>query len=201
MLFMNRIYLHPLFTGGYPQEYITKLKNEGYDLSFMNKDDFDYIKVKTGFLGINYYNRNFVKYDETSWFNYSKEVDELPITSMGWEVSPNALQDVVEDIRNNYTDIPIIITENGSAFDDELLDGKINDIQRISYFSDHLKVIKNLRENYNVTGYYAWSLMDNFEWAFGYTKRFGIVYVDYETQVRLKKESFYFLKDYIKNSK
>ncbi len=93
-------------------------------------------------------------------------------------------------MRAEYTDLPIYITENGAAFDDELVDGRVADQNRIDYVAQHLQAVSDLNEEgMNIQGYYLWSLLDNFEWSFGYDKRFGILYVDFETQERIWKDS------------
>jgi beta-glucosidase len=105
-------------------------------------------------------------------------------------------------MKNEYNNPEIYITENGCAFDDVVLpDGRIVDEQRINYFKSHIKAVnKAILEGTNIKGYFAWSLMDNFEWALGYSKRFGIIYVDYQTQKRTFKESANWYKELIKKT-
>ena len=112
-------------------------------------------------------------------------------TAMGWEVYPQGLTDLLIQLHTDYTLPPLLITENGLASDDFLNDeGEVNDTQRIRYLTTHLQAVANAMEaGVNITGYFVWSLLDNFEWALGYEKRFGIVYVDYSTQKRTLKAS------------
>ena len=98
--------------------------------------------------------------------------------------------------------LPIFITENVSACEDSVENGRVHDVNRVDYLNRHLEAVAKMNNlGYNIAGYYAWSLLDNFEWAFGYSRRFGIVYVDYETQERVKKDSFYRFKEVIETSK
>lgn len=121
---------------------------------------------------------------------------------MGWEVFPQGLFDLLMWIKENYPQIPIYITENGAAYNDIVTeDGKVHDSKRIEYLKQHFDQARKAIENgVDLRGYFVWSLMDNLEWAMGYTKRFGVIYVDYETQKRIKKDSFYFYQQYIKEN-
>ena len=111
-------------------------------------------------------------------------------TGMGWDIAPNEFKDLIRRLRNEYTDLPIIITENGAAYDDVLENGEVHDDKRIDYVQKHLTAVSDLNdEGMNIAGYYLWSLMDNFEWSFGYEKRFGILYIDFDTQERVWKDS------------
>jgi beta-glucosidase len=112
-------------------------------------------------------------------------------TQMGWEVHPQGLQDLLIDFRSRYPNLPpIYITENGMASDDAVVDGEVDDAQRISFLNRHFAAISRAMDaGVDVRGYYVWSLMDNFEWAFGYERRFGLVHVDYATQARTLKRS------------
>jgi beta-glucosidase len=109
---------------------------------------------------------------------------------MGWEVHPEALYEVLKWLQDDYGNPKVVITENGAAFDDRLADGVVDDPKRIAYLEAHLAQVKRaMDEGANINGYFVWSLMDNFEWATGYSKRFGLIYVDYETQQRTIKNS------------
>jgi len=112
-------------------------------------------------------------------------------TQMGWEVFPDGLRDLLLEFRQRYPALPpIYITENGMASADEVESGRVADAQRARYFNSHLAAIDQaMRQGVDVKGYFAWSLMDNFEWSYGYEKRFGLVHVDYATQVRTPKDS------------
>jgi beta-glucosidase len=110
---------------------------------------------------------------------------------MGWEVEPKGLYELLVRLRDDYGDLPLYVTENGAAYPDEVSeDGRVHDPDRISYVRDHLgAVLDAIEAGAPVTGYFLWSLLDNFEWAYGYSKRFGIVHVDYSTQRRTPKDS------------
>ena len=112
---------------------------------------------------------------------------------MGWEIFPEGLTHVINKFTENYSkSTPIYITENGMAHNDKIKKGIINDQERISFYKKHLTEIKNiLKDGVLLKGFFAWSLLDNFEWAFGYSKRFGLVYVDFKTQKRVQKNSWF----------
>ena len=152
-------------------------------------------------MGVNYYSRNLVKFFQDSKLNYQSVKGNLKKTGMGWEIYPEGLYDIIVRLRKEYTRLPIYITENGAAFDDVLSEKKrINDVERINYIKSHLMKIAELnQQGADIRGYYLWSLMDNFEWAYGYSKRFGAVYVDFKTQERILKDSALWYKDVIKN--
>jgi beta-glucosidase len=172
------------------------------DYDFVKDGDFDIIGEPTDFLGVNFYSHSIKRYSAVGYLLVGNCYTDLPKTDMGWDVSPHALRDLIFRLREDYTDIPIYITENGCAYPDKVENGKVHDAQRTDYLQKHLAVIEDVNKNgMNVAGYYYWSFMDNFEWAKGYSKRFGIVYVDYETQERIPKDSFYYYKDYIKQAK
>jgi len=152
-------------------------------------------------LGVNYYSRNLVKFFQDSKLNYQSVKGNLKKTGMGWEIYPEGLYDIIVRLRKEYTRLPIYITENGAAFDDVLSEKKrINDVERINYIKSHLMKIAELnQQGADIRGYYLWSLMDNFEWTYGYSKRFGTVYVDFKSQERILKNSALWYKDVIKN--
>ena len=127
---------------------------------------------------------------------------EIPQTIKGWEINPAMLHQQLLEFKNRYGNPPIYITENGCASPDVLdAEGKVSDPDRADYFRDYLSAASlAIEDGVNLKGYFAWSLLDNFEWAEGYTQRFGIVYVDYPTQKRIPKDSFYFLKNIYQNN-
>lgn len=200
-LFFNDMYLSPMFKGVYPKLWFTLLQENGVDTSFIDLDEVKALKNQTDYLGINYYTHHTVAYDKDSPFKFKHIETGYPLTAMGWEVHAMGLIHVIEYVRENYTDKDIYITENGAAFDDVLKDSTVNDIERSSYIKNHLQLILDNKEKLNIKGYYVWSLMDNFEWAFGYTKRFGIVYVDYKDLKRYPKDSYYMYQNMIKKNK
>lgn len=196
--FLNRWFLDALFNGHYPFDIINLYAQRIDDFSFIKMEDFEVIREKCDFLGINFYNRSLVEYDPTNILLSRAAYSNYKKTSMGWDVSPKEFIDLIKMVRN-YTDLPIYITENGSAWEDRVEDGKIHDVERINYLVDHLKAVDKMNQmGLNIKGYYCWSLLDNFEWGHGYSKRFGIVYVDYNTQERIKKDSFYKYQEIIK---
>ena len=158
------------------------------------QDDLKLISKKIDWLGINYYTRSLVSHDpKEKYFKFKLVKGDLPKTDMGWEVFPEGLSLVLQNTIKNYSgNLPLHITENGMANDDELKNGCVNDNERIEYFSLHLNEIYKLISTGNpIKSYFAWSLLDNFEWSFGYNKTFGLVYVDYKNQQRIPKASWY----------
>lgn len=187
--FTQRIFLDPIFNGRYPGLIEKKLR-------FLNRDikdkDFDIIKNTADFLGINNYTRMVVKetFLPIPGFAIQQTRSEY-VTAMGWEIYPEGIYKLCKWIRDEYGNPPVYITENGAAFDDEVnKKGEIADTKRIDFLKSYISALhRAIQEGCNVKGYFVWSLMDNFEWAEGYAKRFGIVYVDYPTQKRIIKQS------------
>jgi beta-glucosidase len=169
------------------------------EFDFIKEGDLETISVPIDFLGVNYYTRSIVKYDEDSMLKAENVPGPGKRTEMGWEISPESLYDLLKRLDREYTKLPMYITENGAAFKDEVTeDGRVHDDERIEYIKEHLKAAaKFIGEGGNLKGYFVWSLMDNFEWAHGYSKRFGIVYVDYTTQKRILKDSALWYKEVI----
>jgi len=197
--FANRWFLEPLFKGQYPKDMFDYYESNHIDFSHIQDGDLKIINGETDFLGVNYYMDFNMRYDRDAFLQGSHVDMGRDKTAMGWEISPEGFIDIVRQIRENYTDIPVMITENGSAFKDEIKNGEIEDTERLEYLKSHLEaVVKMNEEGLNVTAYYVWSLMDNFEWAFGYDKRFGIIGVDYETQKRIIKKSGRYYSNIIK---
>jgi beta-glucosidase len=187
----NSQYLDPVFFGKYPDELEEIFRDAWISPT---EDDMKLISQPIDFVGVNYYTRSVVQQDATRPpFNVSRiEQKGNPHTDMGWEVYPPALTDILKWIHSRYNGVAIYITENGSAWPDPptAIDGRIEDPLRIDYLVSHLKAcLDAINQGVNLRGYYAWSLLDNFEWAFGYAKRFGLVHVDYETQQRTIKET------------
>jgi len=117
---------------------------------------------------------------------------------MGWEIYSKGYKDILTSLNDQYQLPPIYLTENGAAMPDRFLNGEINDLDRVEYFQKHLTAVHEaLQEGVDIQAYFAWSLMDNFEWSHGYSKRFGLVYVDYETQQRTIKQSGLAYRDFI----
>jgi beta-glucosidase len=154
------------------------------------------------FLGINYYLRLVVCDHSSAGPSRARIVNQTncPHTAMQWEIYPRGLTDTLLWVKDRYGDLPLYITENGAAFDDTLLpNGSVPDIRRVQYLTEHLLAARDaISAGVNLRGYYVWSLLDNFEWACGFSKRFGIVYVDFSTQQRVPKLSARFYSDVIR---
>lgn len=191
----NRWFVEALTKGRYPEDIASALgphMPEGW------QKDMAAISAPIDWLGANYYTRTTLRHVEDSLWPHLEDVPgPLSKTDMGWEIYPDGLRALLVRLARDYTgDTPLVVTENGMAGDDHLVDGQIGDPVRVQYFEDHLGAVRSaIAEGAPVTGYYAWSLMDNYEWSFGYDKRFGIIYVDYETQARVPKASYHALRD------
>ena len=189
--YMNRQYLDPVFKGSYPDE-MHEIFGEAWPE--FPADDFALIRQKIDFLGINYYTRGVVRDDPTALpvrIAYVRQ-PEHAYTETGWEVHPPSLTRTLLWVTERYGRIPLYITENGAAIYDppHAIDGQVNDPIRVWYFREHLKAAHDaIRGGADLRGYFAWSLLDNYEWSLGYSKRFGIVHVNYETQERTPKAS------------
>lgn len=201
--FNNRWFLDPLFKGEYPK-ILTDLYQEKIGGFEIRKGDLDLISKEVDFLGINYYSRSVVEYNDQSLLkNKIIKPKNSEYTEMNWEIYPQGLKDLLLKINNEYTEKPIFITENGAAFDDHVSgEDRVHDQNRVDYLKSHFKVAHQLiEEGIPLKGYYVWSLMDNFEWAYGYTKRFGLIYVDYDNgQKRILKDSAKMYSEIIKNN-
>ena len=184
----NHFFIEPLLKGQYPN-IIKALSPEL--IPQIEEGDMDIISQPIDYLGLNYYTCNHAKWHpELKRQTILKPVTEVEYTHIGWEVNPESLTQLLLELNKEYALPPIYITENGAACDDKLIEGEVHDEQRVRYLNAHLNAIHNaITEGVDIQGYFAWSLMDNFEWAEGYSKRFGLVYVDYETQKRSLKAS------------
>jgi len=183
--YFNQWYIKPLFDGEYP-EILTQLPKAHQPE--IREGDMEIISHAVDFLGVNFYTRAIYRADAAEHF---LQIDPPePRTDIGWEIYPKAFTELLVSLNENYSLPPIYITENGAAIAGKLVDGVVNDADRVDYYQNHLNAVNNAIElGVQVNGYFAWSLMDNFEWAEGYLKRFGIVYVDYDTQIRTIKAS------------
>jgi len=164
----------------------------------VEEGDMAIIAEPMDYLGINYYFRTNVRSDGAHGFT-EVPLEGVERTQMGWEVFPDGLRDLLIRFRSEYANLPpIYITENGTASDDSVQDDAVNDAQRISFLNRHLAAVDQaVKAGVDVRGYFIWSLMDNFEWAFGYERRFGIVHVDYATQKRTPKRSAELVRDFL----
>jgi len=197
---VNRLFIEPILGLGYPVIDIPVLKGieKYYQLGDEQNMQFDF-----DFIGLQNYTREIVRYSFfTPYINASlvKAKDRnVPTTAMGWEVYPPAIYHILKKF-NAYPQIRnILITENGAAFPDEIVDGKVNDLERAEYLQTHLaQILKAKQEGCKVSGYFVWTLTDNFEWAEGYHPRFGLIHVDFDTQKRTVKSSGQWYADFLK---
>ena len=198
--YMNRQYLDPVFLGRYPEE-MAEIFGEAWPA--FPAADLEQIRQPIDFLGVNYYTRRVTRHAPTALPVQADGVRQRQhaYTETHWEVYPPGLADVLLGVRQRYGAIPLYVTENGAAFYDPPTAGPggIEDPLRVDYLRQHLRVVERLlAEGLDLRGYYVWSLLDNFEWSLGYSKRFGIVHVDYATQRRTPKASARFYADVIR---
>jgi beta-glucosidase len=207
----NRAFLEPMLLSTYPEDFIQDVAGHGFE-ELILPGDLEQIAQPMDFLGVNHYHddqvsgRPVTTPQPPSIRPVTKEVHspfvgsefitfparDLPRTAMGWEINPDGLRVLLERLTATYADLPpLYVTENGSSYDDPSpVDDRVEDPQRVDYLVTHLRAVASAIEaGVDVRGYFAWSLLDNFEWAWGYDKRFGIVHVDYDTQVRTVKDS------------
>ncbi len=178
-----RWYMNPLFGQGYPDDVLQDLKS---DAPKVLAGDMQTIATKMDFLGVNYYSRSVIS-AKGVWDVHSSGRE---ITDMGWEIYPEGLTELLVRMSRDYDVPPLYVTENGGAFKDTIVNGCIHDTHRKDYISRHIAAVGDaMSQGVKMAGYMVWSLLDNFEWAFGYEKRFGIVHVDYQTQKRTLKDS------------
>jgi beta-glucosidase len=191
----NRWYLDPLFLGRYPEDAIADRVRRDHlattDLPFVEAGDLDAISAPLDFLGVNYYSRVVVRADAAGEPVAFAPVSQEALTDMHWEVFPQGLYDLLIRLKDEYNPRTIFITENGVAYSDGPdRDGRIADVRRIKYLRSHLLMAhRAMQANVPLRGYFVWSLLDNFEWAHGYTKRFGLYWVDFNTLQRIPKDS------------
>ena len=191
----NHWFIKPIMEGEYPesvyQHYIDVMPT-------IEDGDMGIINAKIDFLGVNNYSRGVIDQDG-QYPNYKQvHLSDVERTHIGWEVYPEGLLKLLTDLNQTYQLPPIYITENGAAVDDQVVDGAVEDEQRCRYYQNHLSSVDQaIRKGVDIRGYFAWSLMDNFEWAEGYKMRFGIVYVDYKTQKRIPKRSALWFKEFL----
>jgi len=207
----NEVFLRPMLEGLYPPEVRADTAAIS-DWSFVRDGDLEVIAAPLDVLGVNYYATNTVRHGvpaagdggpgpdghrssaHSPWVG-ATDVEFVPqpgpYTAMGWNIEPQGLVDLLVGLHERYPHVPLMVTENGAAFDDEVsADGRVHDPLRVDYLHDHIAAVGEARAaGADVRGYFVWSLLDNFEWAYGYSRRFGVVRVDYETQERIVKDS------------
>ncbi len=197
---LNRWFLDPVLRGEYPEDMLGLYERRCGPLDWIEPGDMELIAEPVDFLGVNYYAPIRVRAD--AWrdpIGVRQAPAGPPTTAMGWEVAPDGLRDILVRVRDDYGDIPIAITENGASYDDPpASNGQVEDAERMAYIEGHLAALRDaIAEGVRVERYLVWSFLDNFEWEWGYDKRFGIVHVDFATLKRTPKRSSLWYRDYI----
>jgi len=188
----NQWYAKPVLAGEYPEQIDELTDNEQPDI---HDGDMALISSPIDFLGVNYYTRAFYRADDDDQYE-QVEPTSVPVTTLNWEIFPQGLTDLLCALNDEYKLPPVFIAENGAAMPDSIENGKIIDEGRVDYLQSHFEAVNTaIERGVDVAGYFIWSLMDNFEWAEGYEQRFGLVYVDFESQERTVKGSGCALKD------
>jgi beta-glucosidase len=194
----NRWFLDALFRGSYPGDMLELYERETGSLDAIEDGDLEVIAQPLDFLGVNFYRPNLVAAADSPVLGIREVEQDAEVTAMDWPVVPEALTELLLRVKRDYGDLPLLITENGAAFQDRLDDGTVDDERRVAYLRGHIAAVERARaRGVDVRGYYVWSLLDNFEWEWGYEQRFGIVYVDYATQRRIPKSSALWYRDLI----
>jgi beta-glucosidase len=216
----NRAFTSPMLLGQYDADLLEDTADVT-DWSFVQPGDLDIVKQPIDFLGVNYYSTTTVRTWDgstprqsndghkpssgTAWPG-STDVEFLqqegPFTEMGWNIAPDGLETLLLDLSARFPELPLVITENGAAFADEVVDGRVHDEKRVDYLRRHFVAAhRAMEKGVDLRGYLVWSLLDNFEWGYGYSKRFGIVHVDYDTLVRTPKDSALWLADLVREKR
>jgi beta-glucosidase len=216
----NRAFTSPILAGRYDADFLADTASVT-DWSFVRPGDLETINQPIDFLGVNYYSTATVRTWDgvsprqsndghkpstgTAWPG-SEQVEFLaqpgPYTAMGWNIAPEGLEELLVSLSQQYPDVPLVITENGAAFDDEVVDGRVHDDKRVDYLHRHFVAAhRAIERGVDLRGYMVWSLLDNFEWGYGYSKRFGIVHVNYETFERTPKDSALWLAELVREKR
>ena len=202
-MYWNRIFLDPMYKGKYPKDFLILIEK------YFRDGDMQIINQKNDYIGLNHYQHTRVKADPTHLLKargaYGNEkpfnLENVELTSMNWEIAPESYYKQIMELKNEYNNPIIYLTENGCSYPDKIENGKVNDFKRIEFYKKYLAAVKKAINNgADVRGYTAWSLIDNFEWALGFEKRFGLIHVDFKTLKRTPKESYYFYSEVIKNN-
>ena len=199
----NRWYLDPLFRGGYPEDAVADRIRRGHSpadgLPFVQENDLHAIASPLDFLGVNYYSRVVVRAGENGEPESVSTVEPAELTDMGWEVHAPSMRALLNRIHRDYRPPAIYVTENGAAYSDGPDEsGRIRDEWRLRFLREHIDQARaSIEDGVPLRGYFAWSLLDNFEWAHGYRMRFGLIWVDYSTQRRLPKDSAFWYRDFL----
>jgi beta-glucosidase len=191
---MNRWFIEAVTKGSYPAEAL-----EGFAPHMPDgwQADMAEISQSIDFLGVNYYTRHLVGADDSQPWPHLSSVDGPgDKTQMGWEIYPDGLRSFLLRLAQDHVgDLPVYVTENGMAWDDQITDGAVDDAERMRFIADHMAATKGaIAAGANVKGFFYWSLLDNYEWAFGYERRFGLIHVDFDTLKRTPKASYHALK-------
>jgi len=204
----NRQFLDPALRGRYPEEVLKIMTGHG-GLGHIRDGDLETIHQPLDLLGVNYYSPTYVSAAEGEPANPAFpgsegirfERPDRPVTAMGWPIDADGLRTLLLRLSRDYPEVGLIITENGAAFDDRADGDRVHDPERIAYLDGHLRAVHDaIMAGADLRGYFVWSLLDNFEWAYGYHKRFGIVYVDYTTMRRIPKESALWYRDVVRRN-
>jgi beta-glucosidase len=191
----NRSILDPVLRGTYPGEVLDDWPAHP---SCIRDGDLRTIAAPLDLLGVNYYTRHVVRARPADGLPLEASVEKAEVTGMGWEVYPDGLYEVLGRLRAEYEVPPLYVTENGAAYPDRLERGRVDDPARTSFLERHIAAVaRAIADGVDVRGYFLWSLLDNFEWAYGYAQRFGIVHVDFESLERTPKASFRWYRDLI----
>lgn len=193
----TRMFLDPIMGRGYPERHLAAYPDAPVPVL---DGDLEKISRKIDFIGINYYTEHVVAFDPDSPEKFRSVPQCEPVTDMGWPIVPKGFHRHLRWIAENTNGLPLYVTENGCAMPDELDDTgtRCHDPRRIDYLRSHLGACaRAIADGVPLKGYFVWSFIDNFEWAFGYTRRFGIVYCDYLDARRIPKDSFYFFRDVV----
>lgn len=201
MMWQKEWFMDPVFKGSYPQELIDIFEEQKAFLH-LEEEDLDIISQPIDFMGINYYTGGLGRHKENEGLF---QVEEIPLddrrTDIDWPIYADGFYKALTDLSETYRNVPIYITENGACYNHEVENGKVNDQERINYLQQHLTSLhRAIESGVPIRGYIVWSLLDNFEWAEGYEKRFGIIHIDFATFVRTRKESYYWYQNTIKNN-
>jgi beta-glucosidase len=197
---LNRLFIEPALGMGYPTESLPILRKLN---KYIQPGDLEKLQFDFDFIGVQNYTREVVK--ANAFIPYMKGLEIKPvkrdakeITDMGWEVYPEGIYKILKQFAAYPGVKKIFVTENGCAFPDEVVNGKVNDTKRIDFYQRYLKeVLRAKKDGVNIGGYFSWTLLDNFEWSEGFKPRFGLVHVDFKTQKRIIKESGYWFKDFL----
>ena len=216
----NRAFTSPMLLGQYDHDLLEDTASVT-DWQFVQPGDLDVITQPIDFLGVNYYSTTTVRTWDgqsprqsadghkpssgTAWPG-SPDVEFLqqegPYTEMGWNIAPDGLETLLLDLSARFPELPLVITENGAAFADEVVDGRVHDEKRVDYLQRHFVAAhRAIEKGVDLRGYLVWSLLDNFEWGYGYSKRFGIVHVDYDSLVRTPKDSALWLSELVREKR